>query len=102
MRFVLGSATCFSRKDTVSDSEKFYLTVYEFLTNPLERQNVGELLQWWNRYVISTCHLPLFYALTVLSDRQVFPNNITAHFVPAETSALARLLALRTRANLLS
>ncbi|KAI0710854.1 hypothetical protein C8Q76DRAFT_694848 [Earliella scabrosa] len=79
VRFVLGSATCFSRKDTVSDSERFYLTVYQFLTNPLERQNVGELLQWWNR--------------------QVFPNNITAHFVPAETSALARLLALRTRAT---
>ena len=49
VRFVLGSATCFSRKDTISDSERFYITVYEFLTAPEERQNVGELLQWWDQ-----------------------------------------------------
>ena len=102
VRFVLGSATCFSRKDTVSDSERFYLTVYDFLTNPQERQNVGELLQWWDRYVTLPCRLLLIYMLIVMSDRQVFPNNITSHLVPAETSALARLLALRTRANILS
>ena len=51
VRFILGSATCFSRKDTVSDSEKFYFSVYEFLTAPEERQNVAELLQWWDKYV---------------------------------------------------
>ena len=101
---MLGSATCFSRKDTVSDSEKFYITVYEFLTNDLEKQNVGELLEWWDRYVsvISPCSLCLLLLHRVLYYRQVFPNHITALLVPPETSALARLLAMRARANLLS
>ena len=101
---MLGSAISFSRKDAVSDSEKFYVTVYEFLTNEFEQQNVGELLQWWDKYVsvVSRCAICLLFLHRVVYSRQVFPNHIAALLVPPETSALARLLAMRARANLLS
>ena len=53
MRFALGSAHTFSRRDTVSDSERFYLTLYDFLTDPEEGERIAELLEWWDQYVRS-------------------------------------------------
>lgn len=49
VRFALCSASVFARTDTVTDSERFYLTVLEILSDPDEAKEVGELLEWWDR-----------------------------------------------------
>ncbi|RDB25046.1 hypothetical protein Hypma_007811 [Hypsizygus marmoreus] len=51
-RFALSSSSVFSRTDTVTDSERFYNSLLEFLEDNEEQQNVDELLVWWNRYVL--------------------------------------------------
>jgi hypothetical protein len=48
-RFALSSASVFSRTDTVTDSERFYHSVLEYFEDDDERQEVEELLVWWNR-----------------------------------------------------
>lgn len=48
-RFALSSCAVFSRSDTTSDSERFYNTVLEFLSDIEERNDVNALLIWWNR-----------------------------------------------------
>lgn len=41
----------FCRTDTATDSERFYTSVLEFLEHPEEREDVNELIDWWNLYV---------------------------------------------------
>ena len=43
------SSPVFSRMDTVTDSERFYNTLLELFNDPDEKQEVDELLVWWNR-----------------------------------------------------
>lgn len=50
VRFALTSSPIFSRTDLVTDSERFYNSVVEFLEDPEENIEVLELLVWWNRY----------------------------------------------------
>lgn len=40
----------FSRTDTVTDSERFYNSVLELLEDDDEKEEVQELMIWWNRY----------------------------------------------------
>jgi hypothetical protein len=39
----------FSRSDTVTDSENFYISLLDLLDDPQEKDEVHALLTWWNR-----------------------------------------------------
>jgi len=71
LRFSLSSSSVFCRSDTSTDSERFYDTVLEFLDHPEEKEDVNELLNWWN------C--------------QVFPSYVTRERAVTKQSALAKL-----------
>jgi hypothetical protein len=47
-RFALSSSSVFCRSDTSTDSERFYDTVLEFLDHLDEKDDVNDLLLWWN------------------------------------------------------
>ena len=49
VRFALSSSPVFSRTDTVTDSEFFYNLVVDLLEDENEREEVSDLLKWWNR-----------------------------------------------------
>jgi hypothetical protein len=49
VRFALCSSSVFSRTDTVTDSERFYSTVLDLFDDDEEREEVKDLLTWWNR-----------------------------------------------------
>ncbi|RDB26749.1 hypothetical protein Hypma_005379 [Hypsizygus marmoreus] len=51
VRFALSSASQFSRTDTVTDSENFYESLFDVLEDIDERENVGNLIKWWNRRI---------------------------------------------------
>ena len=50
VHFALSSSPVFCRLDTVSDSERFYLSVLELFNDVEELNEVNDLLAWWNRY----------------------------------------------------
>ena len=49
IRFSLTSSPVFSRTDTVTDSERFYNSILNFFDDVDEKEEVDELLTWWNR-----------------------------------------------------
>ena len=49
VRFALSSSPVFSRTDTITDSERFYNTVLDLFEDVEEREEVNDLLNWWNR-----------------------------------------------------
>jgi hypothetical protein len=51
VRFSLCSSPVFSRTDTVTDSENFYNSILELLGDEQEKQEVDDLVLWWNRCV---------------------------------------------------
>ena len=51
-RFGLTSAQIFSRTDLVTDSEHFYSSIVELLDDPDEKEEVDQLMTWWNRCVL--------------------------------------------------
>ncbi|KAL4075226.1 hypothetical protein V8B97DRAFT_2022238 [Scleroderma yunnanense] len=57
--------------DTVMDSEQFYNLLLELFEDPDEKQQVNELLVWWNR--------------------KIFPAYSTAQCPPMRNSTLARI-----------
>ena len=48
-RFGLTSAQVFSRTDLITDSERFYTSILELLDDPEEKEEVDQLVGWWNR-----------------------------------------------------
>ncbi|KIJ13610.1 hypothetical protein PAXINDRAFT_13568 [Paxillus involutus ATCC 200175] len=70
-RFALNSAQVFSRMDLITDSECFYNSILELLEDPDERDEVEQLMVWWNR--------------------QVFPLYTETERLPSKNSALARI-----------
>jgi hypothetical protein len=44
------SSPVFSRTDTVTDSETFYTSVLDLLEDEDEKEEVTDLIAWWNRY----------------------------------------------------
>ena len=50
VHFSLSSSPVFCRLDTISDSERFYLSVLELFNDIEELNEVNDLLAWWNRY----------------------------------------------------
>ena len=51
-RFALTSAQVFSRTDLITDSERFYTRILDLLGDPDEKDEVNQLLMWWNRYEV--------------------------------------------------
>ena len=39
----------FSRTDTITDSENFYVSLLDLLDDVDEKDEVHALLEWWNR-----------------------------------------------------
>lgn len=52
VRFALSSSAVFSRTDTITDSERFYTSLLDFLDSAEEKECIDQLLIWWNRYVL--------------------------------------------------
>jgi hypothetical protein len=50
-RFALTSAQVFSRTDLVTDSERFYTSIMDLLDDHEEKEEVDQLILWWNRYL---------------------------------------------------
>lgn len=48
-RFALSSSSVFNRNDTITDSERFYNSILEYLEDPDEADDVNTLMAWWNR-----------------------------------------------------
>ncbi|KIM76841.1 hypothetical protein PILCRDRAFT_77388 [Piloderma croceum F 1598] len=71
VRFALSSSPVFSRADTVTDSERFYNSVVDLFDDVEEREEVNDLLTWWNR--------------------QIFPGYSSARRPVCKNSALARI-----------
>jgi len=55
-RFALSSSPVFTRTDLTTDSERFYNTVLDLFEDIDEREEVADLLAWWNRCVLSSAH----------------------------------------------
>jgi len=49
VRFALTSSPVFSHTDTVTDSERFYNSILDVFKDPDEKQEVDNLVVWWNR-----------------------------------------------------
>ena len=49
VRFALSSGAVFCRTDQATDSEFFYDLVIDLLEDEQERQEVDDLIKWWNR-----------------------------------------------------
>jgi hypothetical protein len=48
-RFALSSSAVFSRSDMVTDSERFYSSILELFEDVEEKEEVNDLMVWWNR-----------------------------------------------------
>ncbi|KAF8835193.1 hypothetical protein BDN67DRAFT_984789 [Paxillus ammoniavirescens] len=70
-QFALTSAQVFSRTDLVTDSKHFYTSILDLLNDPEEKEEVDQLLVWWNR--------------------QVFPLYTEHECMPSQNSALVRI-----------
>ena len=46
------STQTFSRSDLATDSEQFYNSILELLEDPDEKDEVDQLMGWWNRCVV--------------------------------------------------
>jgi hypothetical protein len=70
----------FSRSDTATDSERFYDSVLDLFEDIEEREEVEDLMIWWNRFVfplklmvreLTTSELAIYSQIThVLNDRR--------------------------------
>jgi hypothetical protein len=49
VRFSLSSSPVFSRTDTATDSERFYNSVLDLFEDVEEKEEVNDLVAWWNR-----------------------------------------------------
>ena len=92
----------FCRSDTSTDSERFYVSVLDFLDDPEEKDEVDDLLNWWNWYVIYNWHI--YCVSDLVRDSQVFPSHVKRTRGVTKGGALASLRgrrqALAARTNL--
>ncbi|KAJ3535083.1 hypothetical protein NMY22_g6646 [Coprinellus aureogranulatus] len=51
VRFALNDSPSFSRTDLVTDSEYFYNLIIDLLEDESEKEEVGDLLKWWNQQI---------------------------------------------------
>ncbi|KIM54670.1 hypothetical protein SCLCIDRAFT_30898 [Scleroderma citrinum Foug A] len=71
VRFALTSAQVFSCTDLVTDSKRFYNSITKLLDETDEKDEVDQLLTWWNR--------------------QIFPLYTDSEHMPTKDSALAQI-----------
>jgi hypothetical protein len=102
IRFALSSSPVFSRTDTVTDSERFYNSVLDFLEEPDEKEEVDELLTWWNRCAIITPPDRHFASHILWCHRQIFPSYSSARPLPVRDCPLARLREKRAALKAMS
>jgi hypothetical protein len=89
IRFALVSSSVFSRTDTVTDSERFYNSILEIFEDLNEKEEVDDLLVWWNRYVcLCSRHESLMSHFTY---SQVFPSYSSARTSTTKNSVLAKI-----------
>ncbi|KIM63593.1 hypothetical protein SCLCIDRAFT_116776, partial [Scleroderma citrinum Foug A] len=69
--FGLTSTQVFSHTDLITDSERFYTSILELLGDPEEKEEVDQLLGWWNR--------------------QIFPLYADLEHVPSQNSVLTQI-----------
>ena len=102
LRFALSSASVFCRSDASTDSERFYISVLEFLDDPAEKTEVDVLLNWWDWYDIH--YLYIDCAADPAFCSQVFPSHVKRTGGVTKGGALASLRgrrqALAARTNL--
>lgn len=102
VRFALCSSSTFSRTDSATDSETFYNSILDLLRDVQEKEEVQDLLNWWNRWAASILWFIYSCAvLTVFAHRKIFPHTFTDTKVPIEGSALCRIRERRNARNLL-
>ncbi|KAG0694655.1 hypothetical protein DFH29DRAFT_985192 [Suillus ampliporus] len=77
VRFSLTSSPVFLHTDTVTDSERFYNSILDVFEDLDEKQEVDDLVVWWNR--------------------QIFPSYSTTQRPLIKNSALARIREKRAR-----
>jgi hypothetical protein len=93
VRFSLSSTAAFSRADTITDSQRFYNSVFDIFNDVEESDEVNELISWWNRYELiiiiwnTSEHLD--------ESRQIFPHYCENPRPLNKTSALVRIKAKR-------
>jgi len=81
----------FSRTDTATDSERFYNSVLDLFEDPEEKEEVNDLITWWNRYIL--IHR-LFAGVTTNASihiRQIFPSYSSVRHPVCKSSTLARI-----------
>jgi hypothetical protein len=92
VRFALTSSPVFSRTDTVTDSETFYTSVLDLLEDEDEKEEVKDLIVWWNRYRCTVFSAVLSDCLILLiAFRQIFPNYSAAKRPIPRNSVLAKI-----------
>ncbi|KIM57880.1 hypothetical protein SCLCIDRAFT_129522, partial [Scleroderma citrinum Foug A] len=69
--FALTSTQVFSCTDHVTDSKCFYNTILKLLEDPEEKDEVNQLMTWWNQ--------------------QIFPLYMEVEGIPSKDSVLARI-----------
>ncbi|RDB18332.1 hypothetical protein Hypma_000416 [Hypsizygus marmoreus] len=87
VRFALSSSAVFCRTDITTDSQRFYDSVIEFLEDPMEQEDVSDLLTFWNRWAGNT----FFVFPSLIGPRIIFPGYSSAKQPITKDSALARL-----------
>ena len=85
--FSLTSAQVFSHMDHVTNSECFYNSILELLEEREERDEVNQLMTWWNRYIRNLIEST---SLTNIL-RQIFPLYTEVEGLPSKDSVLARI-----------
>jgi len=85
--FLLYAGLLFSCTDHVTDSERFYNSILELLEDLEERDEVDQLMAWWNRYVVYY----LWESMLMNICRQVFPLYTEVEQLPSQNSVLARI-----------
>jgi len=73
----------------VTDSERFYTSILELFDDVEEKNEIDDLLTWWNRYV---CHCrSISYNSLLFSYSQIFPNYLSGGRAICKNTALARI-----------
>ena len=66
----------------------FYNSILQYFEDVDEKEQVDELLVWWNQYVLKKCHYFNRWANGLL-HRRIFPGYSSAQRVPAKDGARA-------------
>ena len=59
------STQTFSQTDLATDLERFYNSVLELLEDPDEKDEVDQLMGWWNQYMVN-----MYFLITKVTSLQ--------------------------------